>query len=72
MEKLMYAVWRRDDESNDALNGRLLGLVREQLLELGAERLKINVIDERVAHAALYTPALRPSPVTREFRTIST
>ncbi len=62
MEKLYYAIWKHDGETEAALNARLLGPVREKLTRLGVERLKINVIDEHVAAAPLYTPSVRPQP----------
>lgn len=63
MEKLIYAIWKKDDEPYETLNERLLGRAQERLVALGLDRLKINVIDDHVQGATLYSPSLRPPPV---------
>lgn len=47
MEKLYYALWAPGDRAN--FNSELLGPARDRLRELGAEKLKINVVDDAVA-----------------------
>lgn len=62
MEKLIYALWKSDAESQEDFNHSLMGAARQRLAGLGLDRLKINITDARVAAAALYSPAVRPLP----------
>lgn len=50
MEKLLYALW--PSTGRDGFNNQLLGNVRERLVDMGAQRLKFNVVDEAVAAGA--------------------
>lgn len=50
MEKLFYALWAPGDQHS--FNNELLGPVRDRLCELGADRVKINVVDDAVAVGA--------------------
>lgn len=51
MEKLCYILWKRRELSDDDYATRILGPVAEQLVELGARGLSINVVDHYVADA---------------------
>lgn len=61
MEKLFYALWAPADRS--AFNAELLGPVRDRLEELGAARLKINVVDDAVADGAALRQGNMQPPV---------
>ena len=49
MEKLVYVLWKRDGEAEEAFGQRLLGPLRDTLAGMGAERLQMNVSDAAVA-----------------------
>ena len=48
MEKLAYALWKRD-ESDQAFADRLLTEVASMLVDLGARGVKVSVVDDAVA-----------------------
>ena len=48
MEKVIYAVWKRDDQSTEALNSLLLNELSSKL-EVLSHSLRINVQNESVA-----------------------
>lgn len=62
MEKVIYAIWRRDGESRADLNQRMLAETAPKLLALPNVRgLRFNLLDEDVARAyGLYRPATNP------------
>ncbi len=45
MEKLIYLLWGDAPEGSDALRDRLVGGLAPELIELGAERVSVNVDD---------------------------
>jgi hypothetical protein len=49
MEKLVYVLWKRGDEPNEAFKQRLLEETGPRLLALEIERLRISVVDDDVA-----------------------
>jgi hypothetical protein len=62
MEKLVYLVWKRGEEPEAALAGRLLGEAIPRLRQLGAERLRVAVVDDDVAAGqALRLGQMRPA-----------
>ena len=63
MEKLCYALRRRETEGREAFNQRQLGPIRAELSRLGVERLKISVQDAELAPGQdLYPEARRHAP----------
>lgn len=62
MEKVIYALWRREGETREQLNQRLHAEVGPKLLALPNVRgLRFNLLDEHVARASgIYRPATRP------------
>jgi len=61
MEKLLYAVWKNESDSGEVFRRRLLEDLSPQLIQLGARRLRIGVVDDDVAPAApLRTETTRP------------
>jgi hypothetical protein len=52
MEKMLYVVWKREGDSERDFRQKLLEKVSLQLIDLGARRLRIGVVDEDVAPAA--------------------
>ena len=54
MEKLIYAVWKTDAESNEHFRDKLLQALAPKLLQCQLSRLKICVVDEHVDQAAPY------------------
>ena len=52
MEKLMYAVWKIDTDSETEFRHKLLENISGQLLESEARKLRIGVVDQDVAPAA--------------------
>ncbi len=52
MEKLLYPLWRRDEQAADDFRDTLLSDVAPALLGLGVKGLRINVVDSAVADAA--------------------
>jgi hypothetical protein len=66
VEKLVYLLWARPGEEGDRLRDRLLGETAPRLLDLGAQRLTVNVAD---SDAALPVPVPLPpgeAPVAAE------
>jgi len=51
MEKMMYLLWKPETESPGQFRERLLGDVSRQLIELGAHKLRVSVVDEAVVPA---------------------
>ena len=63
MEKLCYAVRRREGEDRRVFNARQLGPVRAELLNLGVQRLKIGVQDTALGPGdSLYPEARNGAP----------
>jgi hypothetical protein len=61
MEKIIYVVWKRENDSESGLRKQLLEETSRQLVELGVRRLSISVADDDVAPAdALRTLATLP------------
>ncbi len=52
MEKMIFPLWKCSDDSSETFRERLLGPVAEGLLDAGARRLRISVVDADVAPAA--------------------
>ena len=52
MEKMLYAVWKSEGDSGEVFRQRLLEELSPQLIELGARRLRIGVVDDDVIPAA--------------------
>ena len=52
MEKMLYIVWKHEGDSEKVFRQKLLEKVSPQLIDLGARRLRIGVVDEDVAPAA--------------------
>ncbi len=52
MEKMIFPLWKRSDDGSEAFRERLLGPVAQGLLQAGARRLRISVVDAAVAPAA--------------------
>jgi hypothetical protein len=52
MEKVLYVVWKHEGDSEKVFRQKLLEKVSPQLIDLGARRLRIGVVDEDVAPAA--------------------
>jgi hypothetical protein len=48
MEKLVYLVWRPSGVDDGRFRDNLLGPTAERLIGLGAERLRVNVVDDAV------------------------
>ncbi|MBM3132957.1 MAG: hypothetical protein FJZ95_08010, partial [Chloroflexi bacterium] len=51
MEKIVYPIWKPENEPVKEFKHRLLGEVSAQLIKLGARRLTVNIVDEDVAPA---------------------
>jgi hypothetical protein len=49
MEKLVYALWKRGEEPDEAFKRRLLDEAAPRLLALAIERVRISVVDHDVA-----------------------
>ena len=49
MEKLVYVLWKRGEEANEAFKRRLLDETAPRLLALAIERVRISVVDHDVA-----------------------
>jgi hypothetical protein len=49
MEKLVYLLWKRGEEPNEAFKRRLLDEAAPRLLALEIERVRISVVDDDVA-----------------------
>lgn len=52
MEKILYLLWRRPEDTAADFRARLLGPVPRGLLEAGARHVRVNVADDDVAAAA--------------------
>jgi len=52
MEKMIYAVWKHEGDSEKVFRQKLVEKVSPQLIDLGARQLRIGVVDEDVAPAA--------------------
>ncbi len=50
MEKLVYVLWKREEDTSEEFRGRMLGPVAEAILAEGARGLSMNLVDEFVAH----------------------
>lgn len=64
MEKMMYPVWKHEADSSTDFRKKLLGKVSQQLLQLGVRKLRINVVDDDVAPAALLRMENAKPPVS--------
>jgi hypothetical protein len=63
MEKLIYLLWNDAGKPVGDFNAGLLGPVARQLMEKGAQRLQMHVVDEAVAPGAkLRLEKMRPMP----------
>ncbi len=51
MEKIVYAVWMHEMESPGQFKEKMLGEVSDQLIKLGARKLRVNLVDDDVALA---------------------
>ena len=61
MEKMLFIVWKHEGDSEKVFRQKLLEKVSPQLIDLGARRLRIGVVDEDVTPAAsLRTETTRP------------
>jgi hypothetical protein len=60
MEKAVYILWRRPEDSKEAFSARLRGDVADELLRLGVRGLQANVADDDVAAAMLRMATLEP------------
>jgi hypothetical protein len=60
VEKVVYVLWRRDEDSADGLLEELLGETAPRLLSLGARGVQVNVADSRVADALIKVATLDP------------
>jgi hypothetical protein len=52
MEKMMYTVWKHESDSEADFRQKLLEKVSRQIVDAGARKLRIGVVDEDVAPAA--------------------
>lgn len=52
MEKLLYPLWKREDDAADDFRERLRGEVAPALLDNGVNSLRLSVVDDAVAPAA--------------------
>jgi hypothetical protein len=50
VEKLVYALWKRQEDSDEAFQAEVLGDTAGRLLEQGARSLRVNLVDGFVAH----------------------
>lgn len=63
MEKLVYVLWKREGEADEAFGQTLRGSLSGKLSSLGAHRLQVNVVDGAVAGGRrLHQENLRPGP----------
>lgn len=60
MEKLVYAVWRRPDDTPEEFSARLRGDLADTLTGLGAAGIQVNVADDEVAPAMVRILTLDP------------
>jgi len=51
MEKLVYVLWKREQDSNEDFAETLRGEVAKRFLELGTERISMNLADAHVKYA---------------------
>ncbi len=61
MEKLVYAVWRREGDAPHHLSARLRADLPETLAELGVTGLQVNVADDDVAEAMVRITTHQPA-----------
>lgn len=54
MEKLIYPVWKKSEQSELAFRDELLGRVSEKLIDAGVLKLKVCIVDSDVQAAAKY------------------
>jgi len=52
MEKMMYTVWKHESDSEAVFRQKLLEKVSRQIVDAGARKLRIGIVDEDVAPAA--------------------
>jgi hypothetical protein len=52
VEKMMYAVWKHEGDSDAAFRRKLLEKVSPQIIDAGARKLRIGIVDEHVATAS--------------------
>jgi hypothetical protein len=52
VEKMMYTVWKHESDSEADFRQKLLEKVSRQIVDAGARKLRIGVVDEDVAPAA--------------------
>jgi hypothetical protein len=64
MEKILYIVWKHEGDSEADFRQKLLEKVSPQLIESGARRLRIGVVDEDVAPAAALRMGNTKPPIT--------
>jgi len=64
MEKLVYVLWKRPDQSAEALRDELLGVRAKGLAGLGARKLALSVADEHVAYAQGSVISQLETPIT--------
>jgi hypothetical protein len=64
MEKLVYVLWKRPEQSADALRDELRGACARKLAGLGAKRLALSVADEHVAYAQGSVISQMKEPIT--------
>ena len=51
MEKMIYLLWKHDQDSPADFRQRLLGKVSDQIIKSGARKLRVSVVDDDVAPA---------------------
>lgn len=61
MEKLVYAVWRREGDAPHQFSSRLRADLPETLAELGVVGLQVNIADDDVAAAMVRITAVEPA-----------
>jgi len=64
MEKLVYVLWKRPEQSAEELRDELLGPRARQLTELGAREIALSVADEHVAYAQGSVISQMKQPIT--------
>lgn len=63
MEKIVYPIWKRETEGCETFRRKLLGEVSRSLLQVGARKLSISIVDDDVASAEpLRIIATKPPP----------
>ena len=64
MEKMMYTVWKHESDSEADFRHKLLEKVSRQIVDAGARKLRIGVVDEDVAPAAPLRMETTKPPIT--------